>query len=515
MAVDYGSGMCKAGFAPRALLPSVVDRPKMPGVSVGMDQEDNYVDGETQGKLNGCRYGGSCWRPLCPYVHASGRTRARKWAELWAWIAANEGEADDAKHDKTVPSLLSQLDGVESKLRDEMSARLDRDHRENDRDCRDDRDRRENGRVRRAQTLHVQGPAVCREDMLRLGKDQDDKLNKARSKVSACESLLKRLREEMNQMMNASDAKHREICVLFPRMEALEAQLDSAVTDVMKSMEVSDYRQSSSFERVAESEQQLWQQADRIAKENNMRHKEQQAKSQKSLDDVEAKVRHEAENLVRESDAERKRGLLQVENSCASMAAQLAAQLEGLQKMCTDHDARHKDAAVKFKLGLEALELRTTEALLQVSNDQDAKHERQHGLFTDSVDKVAGGDAKAAHAAEGQDRDPEEEIIDLPEAEKKADALRGAFIKRVLDGVAHYGVVQDIEQGKETGKRLYLVKYTDGDVEHLTADQVRKFCRDERDCRDDRDRLENDRDRRVNDCRDLEVPMRGRHIVGF
>ena len=334
-------------------------------------------------------------------------------------------------------------------------------------------------------------------------------------KVSACESLLKRLREEMNQMMNASDAKHREICVLFPRMEALEAQLDFAVTDVMNSMEVSDYRQSSSFERVAESEQQLWQQADRIAKENNLRHKEQQAKSQKSLDDVEAKVRHEAENLVRESDAERKRGILQVENSCASMAAQLAAQLEGLQKMCTDHDARHKDAAVKFKLGLEALELRATESLLQVSNDQDAKHERQHGLFTDSVDKVAGGDAKAAHAAEGQDRDPEEEIIDLPEAEKKADALRGAFIKRVLDGVAHYGVVQDIEQGKETGTRLYLVKYTDGDVEHLTADQVRKFCRDERDCRDDRDRFENDRDRRVNDCRDLEVLMRGRHIVGF
>ena len=104
-----GSGMCKAGFAPRALLPYVVDMPKMPGVNVGMDQEDNYVDDETQGKrtegqffgmtrqeasppnyemrlngqrLNDCRYGGSCWLPLCPYVHASGRTRARKWAEL-------------------------------------------------------------------------------------------------------------------------------------------------------------------------------------------------------------------------------------------------------------------------------------------------------------------------------------------------------------------------------------------------------------------------------------------------
>ena len=113
---------------------SMVDRPKMPGVSVGMDQEDNYVDGETQGKrtegevfdmrVNGCRYGGSCWRPLCPYVHASGRTRARKWAELWAWIAAKEDEADlsdstmllkdhDAKHDKTMPDLLLQSDGVE------------------------------------------------------------------------------------------------------------------------------------------------------------------------------------------------------------------------------------------------------------------------------------------------------------------------------------------------------------------------------------------------------------------
>ena len=117
----HGSGMCKAGFAPRAVLPSVADRPKMPGVSVGMDQEDNYVDGETQGKrtegeffgmarqeasppnyetrlnshrLNGCRHGGSCWRPLCPYVHASSRTRARKWAEFWAWIAAKEDEAD-------------------------------------------------------------------------------------------------------------------------------------------------------------------------------------------------------------------------------------------------------------------------------------------------------------------------------------------------------------------------------------------------------------------------------------
>ena len=142
--VDNSSGMYKAGFAqdaPRALLPSIVGRPK----GVGIDQKDNYVGDETQGnlsesqlnaryygsqeiddatsyrdifgmkssriaaaspetpspnyemrwnspRLNDCRYGGSCWRPLCPYVHASGRTRARKWAEFWAWIAAYEDE---------------------------------------------------------------------------------------------------------------------------------------------------------------------------------------------------------------------------------------------------------------------------------------------------------------------------------------------------------------------------------------------------------------------------------------
>ena len=39
-----------------------------------------------------CRYGSSCWRLLCPYVHTSGRTRARIWAELWAWLAAVEDE---------------------------------------------------------------------------------------------------------------------------------------------------------------------------------------------------------------------------------------------------------------------------------------------------------------------------------------------------------------------------------------------------------------------------------------
>merc|ERR1712212_1076040 len=51
---DNGSGMVKAGFAgddaPRAVFPSVVVRPKYPGVMVGMGNKDAYVGNEAQSK---------------------------------------------------------------------------------------------------------------------------------------------------------------------------------------------------------------------------------------------------------------------------------------------------------------------------------------------------------------------------------------------------------------------------------------------------------------------------------
>jgi len=54
LVVDNGSGMCKAGFAgddaPRAVFPSIVGRPKHPGIMVGMDQKDAYVGDEAQPK---------------------------------------------------------------------------------------------------------------------------------------------------------------------------------------------------------------------------------------------------------------------------------------------------------------------------------------------------------------------------------------------------------------------------------------------------------------------------------
>ena len=54
LVVDNGSGMCKAGFAgddaPRAVFPSIVGRPKHPGIMVGMESRDAYVGDEAQTK---------------------------------------------------------------------------------------------------------------------------------------------------------------------------------------------------------------------------------------------------------------------------------------------------------------------------------------------------------------------------------------------------------------------------------------------------------------------------------
>eukprot|EP00919_Chromeraceae_sp_WS-2016_P003622 GHVR01008797.1.p1 GENE.GHVR01008797.1~~GHVR01008797.1.p1 ORF type:complete len:377 (-),score=85.82 GHVR01008797.1:137-1267(-) len=54
LVMDSGSGSCKAGFAgddaPRVVFPTLVGRPKMPGIMVGMDQKDSYVGEDAEEK---------------------------------------------------------------------------------------------------------------------------------------------------------------------------------------------------------------------------------------------------------------------------------------------------------------------------------------------------------------------------------------------------------------------------------------------------------------------------------
>ena len=54
LVIDNGSGMCKAGFAgddaPRSVFPSVVGKPKNPGIMVGLEQKDIYIGDEAMQK---------------------------------------------------------------------------------------------------------------------------------------------------------------------------------------------------------------------------------------------------------------------------------------------------------------------------------------------------------------------------------------------------------------------------------------------------------------------------------
>lgn len=54
LVIDNGSGMCKAGIAgddaPRAVFPSIVGRPRMPGIIVGTEQKEVYIGDEAQAK---------------------------------------------------------------------------------------------------------------------------------------------------------------------------------------------------------------------------------------------------------------------------------------------------------------------------------------------------------------------------------------------------------------------------------------------------------------------------------
>lgn len=67
-----------------------------------------------------------------------------------------------------------------------------------------------------------------------------------------------------------------------------------------------------------------------------------------------------------------------------------------------------------------------------------------------------------------EDEDQEEEIEDLPLDWKEQDPY---FHANITNG-EFPGFVEDIEQGKESKELLYRVRYDDGDLEHLSKEQI-------------------------------------------
>ena len=65
-----------------------------------------------------------------------------------------------------------------------------------------------------------------------------------------------------------------------------------------------------------------------------------------------------------------------------------------------------------------------------------------------------------------------EEVEEAPEEQKKADPLYMAEVRLTVDGQTFHCVVDNIDIGIRTKEVLYRIKFPDGDLQHLTADEV-------------------------------------------
>ena len=84
-----------------------------------------------------------------------------------------------------------------------------------------------------------------------------------------------------------------------------------------------------------------------------------------------------------------------------------------------------------------------------------------------------------SHEEDCEDSDSqEEEFEDLPAAAKEADPLWNARVMMVINGIERTAQVEDVGICKRTRERVYMIRYTNGDVMYITEQQVRKHQAD-------------------------------------
>ena len=69
-------------------------------------------------------------------------------------------------------------------------------------------------------------------------------------------------------------------------------------------------------------------------------------------------------------------------------------------------------------------------------------------------------------------QDDEEMVEDLLDEEVSRDNLLGAEIRNLIRGKWFSGIIESIHVGIQSGERLYLIRYEDRDVEHMTRPEV-------------------------------------------
>lgn len=76
---------------------------------------------------------------------------------------------------------------------------------------------------------------------------------------------------------------------------------------------------------------------------------------------------------------------------------------------------------------------------------------------------------------EEEDTCSDEDIVEMRAEAAREDPLFCAVVRRFIDNAVFHGEVEAVDVGVTSGHRFYRIRYFDGDLEHMTAGQVRRY----------------------------------------